>query len=198
MAEAAAALLALWNDVAPELDGPYNDWHAREHVPQRLTVPGMVWARRYGRCGHDNAAPRYLTLYGLRDPEVLESEPYRQLLREPTPMSREMRPALRNLSRWVCTLHHDEGADAGAFLAVRTLPREADGRGALLGLHGAAGRLLAERLDSASPLPWVGAGQAGDVEGHWLLAAAFAHLADAQASAATVYERLPVGRQLSA
>src|SRR5688500_2038945 len=104
MNDQATALLALWNDVGPELDAQYNDWHAHEHVPERLTVPGILWGRRYGRPAEDGA-PRYLTLYGLRDAGVLDSEPYQRLLREPTPMSRAMRPALTNVSRWICTLH---------------------------------------------------------------------------------------------
>ena len=89
MADAATALLALWNDVDPALEADYDDWHAREHVPERLTVPGMAWALRY-RWIAGAAMPRYLTLYGLRDPAVLDGEPYQRLLREPTPASRRM------------------------------------------------------------------------------------------------------------
>jgi hypothetical protein len=196
----ATALLALWNDVVPELDAQYNDWHAVEHVPERLTVPGILWGRRYGRSAA-GVSPRYLTLYGLADAAVLGSEPYRRLLREPTPMSRTMRPALVNVSRWVCRLHEQRGAEAGRWLVVRTLAGPAEASqllesDALVTAPGAVGRLLAERLPDAAPLPWLGGGQGGGIEGDWLVCASFD--SDAAAAATTVsgaeaYERLPVG-----
>ena len=188
MAEPATALLALWNDVDPALAAEYEAWHAVEHVPERLTVPGMRWAYRYGRA----AAPRYLTLYGLRDAGVLEGEAYQRLLREPTPMSRRMRPALQNVSRWVCALTEARGLEQGSHLATWTAGQDdaESARGRLAGTPGARGRLVAQRLPQASPLPWLQAGQDQGIEGHWLLALTFDGPGPAGAA---VYERLPVG-----
>ena len=117
------AVLALWNDVAPELDAEYNEWHANEHVPERLTVPGMLWGRRYQRSG-DSVAPRYLTIYGMRDARVVESEAYRLLLSQPTPMSARMRPHLCNLSRWVCDVCESQKFGASTNMAVWTFDEE--------------------------------------------------------------------------
>ena len=198
MADEATALLALWNDVEPALDSRYNDWHASEHVPERLTVPGMLWGRRYGRAASEGA-PRYLTLYGLRAADVLDSEPYQRLLREPTPVSRTMRPALRHVSRWVCTLHEATGLDHGSELAVWTLAdddkRVRAARDALGEMPGVHGCLLAERLQQASPLPWLQADQDRGIEGRWLLAAAIdaGHRPAGPNAAVSVFARLPVG-----
>ena len=199
MVEAARALLALWNDVDPALDAAYNDWHANEHVPERLTVPGMLWGLRWGRAAGAAQGPRYLTLYGLRDAAVLDSEPYQRLLREPTPMSRRMRPALANLSRWVCDLEEFSPLDRGQQLAVWTLeapPAEPshDYRRSQLETPARA-HLLAHRLPQARALPWLDAGQGRAIEGDWLACVAF----DAGAAqrlprpaGATLYARLPV------
>jgi len=189
MAEAATALLALWNDVEPALDAAYNEWHAREHVPERLTVPGILWARRWGRSAAARM-PRYLTLYGLRNPGVLDGEAYQRLLREPTPMSRRMRPALTNLSRWVCRLVEQGSLDEASHLAAWTLGAEPadDGR--------AAGRLLAERMPHATALPWLQSGQTQPVEGAWLVCMPLdsARVRDPLGPpGAAVYARLPVG-----
>lgn len=191
----ATALLALWNDVDPAQDAAYNDWHAREHVPERLTVPGMAWALRY-RCLNEPAPmPRYLTLYGLRDAAVLDSAPYQRLLAEPTPASRAMRPALRNLSRWVCTLDAQQGIERFAGLAVRTAARDAAEPAAA----SEGGALLrATRIPDAAALPWLAQGQARAVQGDRLLAWAAnpdraAALAQGAWAGATVYTRLPVG-----
>jgi hypothetical protein len=189
MAEPATALLALWNDVDPALDALYNEWHAREHVPERLTVPGIVWARRYGRAAAA-PMPRYLTLYGLRGAAVLDSAPYQRLLREPTPMSRRMRPALTNLSRWVCRLAEPGALDQGSHLVVWTSGAEPADTG------DAADRLVAERLPQAAALPWLQSGQSQPVEGDWLVCLAFEPVPASDPPGppgAAVYARLPVG-----
>ncbi|MBT2324716.1 hypothetical protein J7E62_20445 [Variovorax paradoxus] len=167
MNEVAGAVLALWNDVTPELDAEYNDWHANEHVPERLEVPGMLWGRRYANVD-GSAVPRYLTLYGLRDSQVLESASYQRLLREPTPASARMRPHLCQISRWVCRLHAQGdflGADA---LAVWTFEAEAEARGQARQEESDA--LLAERIPDAAPLPWLSSDQAHTIRGNWLMA----------------------------
>jgi len=161
--ENATALLALWNDVDPALDAAYNDWHAHEHVPERLTVPGILWALRYAASAGaaDAPMPRYLTLYGLRDAQVLSSAPYRRLLEHPTPASRAMRPALRRLSRWVCSLDIDDGIERFPHLALRTT-----GRSAPTPARPAGGALLvATRIPEAAPLPWLAGDQASPIEG---------------------------------
>lgn len=189
MPEAATALLALWNDVDPALDAAYNEWHAREHVPERLTVPGMAWALRYGRIA-DAPMPRYLTLYGLRDVRVLDSPEYRRLLEHPTPASRAMRPALRNLSRWICTLDVQEGIEHFRHIAVRTVWHDAPAPARLSN----SALLVATRIPDAAPLPWLAGGQSRPIEGDRLEGIAYdGSEAAALWPMATHYVRLPTG-----
>lgn len=184
----ATALLALWNDVDPLRDAEYNDWHAHEHVPERLTVPGILWAWRYAHRG-GTEAPRYLTLYGLREAAVTDSMAYRRLLAEPTPASRAMRPALRNLTRWICTLDLDEGVARFRRLAVRTVSRDAP--------HPARAEgnalLIATRIADAAELPWLTGQQARAMEGDRLEGLGGAEPQAAVGwSTAGLYERLPI------
>jgi hypothetical protein len=106
-----------------------------------------------------------------------------------------MRPALRNVSRWVCRLHEQAGVDRGDRLAVWCLANDmAAARAAsdaLANAPGVLGRLLAERLTNASPLPWLQADQDHGIDGNWLLCAA---LDERHAPAdAALHVRLPVG-----
>ncbi|SCK22900.1 hypothetical protein VAR608DRAFT_1788 [Variovorax sp. HW608] len=191
------AVLALWNDVTPELDAEYNDWHANEHVPERLSVPGMLWGRRYRHVG-GAAAPRYLTIYGMQDAEVLESDAYRLLLDRPTPMSARMRPHLGNVSRWVCEVRemHELGTASG--LSVWTFDSGQITGACATGRAGCNhGLLLARRLPQASPLPWLKGGQARSIEGSWLLALGRSDEAAAEIRpipGALIYAPLAVGR----
>lgn len=189
------AVLALWNDVTPEVDADYNAWHADEHVPERLTVPGMLWGRRYRRLG-DGASSRYLTIYGMREAQVLESEAYRRLLSRPTPTSARMRPHLCNVSRWVCDVREALGFFAASHLAVWTFDAEDAAR---LRAGECASRsndlLLAERSIAAAPLPWLTGGQAQAIDGSWLLAVGMPEEALAASEAtrgAMLYGVLPV------
>ncbi|GHC97366.1 hypothetical protein GCM10007320_52040 [Pseudorhodoferax aquiterrae] len=180
----AAALLALWNGVDPAHAAEYERWHAEEHVPERLTVPGMQWARRYAALW-PQPGPRYLTLYGLRDARVLEEDAYQRLLREPTPWSARMRPFLCDISRWVCRLAAPHAGPQGGWLQLHTASaaepacQHAD--------------LLAERLPDAAPLPWLQDSQALVVEGRWLLARGLAQPPACPVPDTLAYAALPVG-----
>lgn len=89
----AAAMLALWNDYPADLAEEYASWHTFEHVPERLTVPGMRAARRYVSASQTET---YFTLYELEDLHVIEHPAYLDLVRNPTPWSLKMR---RHFSR---------------------------------------------------------------------------------------------------
>ncbi|SEB06593.1 DUF4286 family protein [Variovorax sp. YR216] len=165
----AGAVLALWNDVTPEMDAEYNAWHANEHVPERLTVPGMLWGRRYRRLS-DDAAPRYLTIYGMRDARVVESEAYRLLLSQPTAMSARMRPHLCNLSRWVCDVRESQEFGESTHVAAWTFEEEKVARlRAAEHASTSSGLLLGRRSLDAVPLPWLRGDQAHAIEGSWFL-----------------------------
>jgi hypothetical protein len=70
-----------------------NRWFDLDHVPQRLTCPGFFRAERYERvedatAGPGNTpAPRYLNVYYIENPQVLESEAYRRQVAARTPWS---------------------------------------------------------------------------------------------------------------
>jgi hypothetical protein len=203
----ATALLVLWNDVDAGMEAAYHDWHANEHVPERLTVPGILWGRRYADA-QPEGRPRYLTLYGLRDTGVLDSAPYRRLLSHPTPASARMRPALRNLTRWVCTLHDDAPVlplPGDAPLALWTCEDEAAVRAVQAGLRSAQAESRcwrAARLEDAAPLPWLTPGHrsepAAAPSGRWLIGAAWRHEQPASTLGARLYRPLPVAPTMSA
>jgi hypothetical protein len=134
------ALLALWNGFEPARAREYDVWHTREHVPERIGIPGMLGARRY-ECV-DGPLPCYLTLYDLERLDVLTSAPYRRLLDNPTDWSRSMRPGFRDFMRLCCRRTASAGGGTGGWLMAMTFGEIAnpDGEAA----RGCVGRLLAE------------------------------------------------------
>jgi hypothetical protein len=105
------AILLFGNDVHEEARPAYESWHAGHHVPQRLTVPGILGAIRFRAEG--KGSPEYLTLYRLQDADVLESTDYRMLVENPDPPTLAMRHNLTALNRFVATVGPVPGIPAG-------------------------------------------------------------------------------------
>ncbi|MEC8081560.1 MAG: hypothetical protein VX148_08810 [Pseudomonadota bacterium] len=167
-------LLALWNDTDPSKDDEYNDWHVNEHVPERLTVPGMLNAYRYFNAG--NVRYPYFTLYEMQSLEALETPEYKRLLAEPTPWSRRMRQYFKNIRRIVCKgeCAASGSNDCAKDIIVLTVSKaELDGT-TLIDLFqdrlrtSAHSWRLAVEDSSASALPWVQDDQKATAE-HLLL-----------------------------
>jgi hypothetical protein len=127
MAILGTAFLALFNDFDPARDAEYNEWHSREHVPQRLSVPGILRARRYVDRG--DARFPYFTLYEMESAATMQSEPYLHLLDHPTAWSARMRPGFRQFLRIPCTTLASCSDGLGGAIAAWVLEgdaREAD------------------------------------------------------------------------
>jgi hypothetical protein len=57
----------------PMLEEEFNAWYDTEHLAERLAVPGFETALRYVCI---DGAPRYLAMYDLARPDVLDSPAY--------------------------------------------------------------------------------------------------------------------------
>ena len=57
----------------PTLEEEFNAWYDTEHLPERLAVPGFETALRYVCI---DGAPRYLAMYDMTRPDVLDSPAY--------------------------------------------------------------------------------------------------------------------------
>ena len=98
--EAPRTLLVVMSDIRPELEADFVRWYDEEHLPQRLAVPGFMRAARFeagpavfsgGLEMPGEPPPRHLAVYEMTGPEVLESEPYRRLIANPSEWTRRIR-----------------------------------------------------------------------------------------------------------
>ncbi len=109
------AVLAIWNDVAPGGDAEFNHWHTREHVAERVGVPGFLRGRRYAAV---SGGPTYFTLYETESLEILRGGAYVARLNDPTPWSRRVLPLFRNNNRSACRVTQSLGRGVGGTLAT--------------------------------------------------------------------------------
>jgi hypothetical protein len=97
-------LLMVYTDVGPEHEDEFNRWYNEEHIPERLSIPGVLSAARYTAV---QGSPKYLACYELADPEAWRSEAWQYWLNNPTEWSQRMSPSviginyIRNLYRLI-------------------------------------------------------------------------------------------------
>jgi len=110
--------LAIWNDIAPGGDAEFNHWHTREHVPERVGIPGFLRGRRYEAL---SGSPRYFTLYETESAETLSGPAYLARLNEPTPWTRSAIRLFRNNKRTACRVVTTLGQGIGGALGTLDL-----------------------------------------------------------------------------
>ena len=118
MALTGKAFLAIWHDIDPPMQDEYTEWHTREHMPERLSIPGFLLGKRLVR--EDAARYRYGTIYDGHELEVFRSPAYLQRLNNPTVWSNQLQPAFRNFLRIACERLASSGTgDGGALVTIR-------------------------------------------------------------------------------
>lgn len=117
----AAMILAF--DMAPEAQSDFDEWYTREHLPERLSVPGF---RRGTRWSAATGPARYFALYEVEDIGTLSSPAYLERLNNPTPWTTKMMTHFRGMTRGFCTLTASAGRGVGLnALVIRFKPAEA-------------------------------------------------------------------------
>ena len=107
------AFVAIWHDVVAEGKSDYYEWHNREHMPERVGIPGFRRGRRYIA---ERGAPEYLTLYEVDSMEVLTGQDYVNRLNNPTPLTRRAVTHIRNVSRSLCRVAASFGLGQGGLM----------------------------------------------------------------------------------
>jgi hypothetical protein len=124
MALKGAGFLAIWHDIESEGEAQYNLWHTREHMPERLGIPGFERGRR--GVDWNLATHRYFTLYEARSIEVFGSEAYRARLNAPSPWSQRTMPYFTNFVRCACRTAVSLGRGVGGATASIRLTLASD------------------------------------------------------------------------
>jgi hypothetical protein len=111
-----AGILAVWNDIAPEGYEHFERWYNREHLMERVGVPGFRFGRRYEALS--GADRRFFAFYEVDAPDVLSSPAYLGRLDNPTPWTGQAMQSFRDMVRTVCDVRAAAGDLAGAYAVV--------------------------------------------------------------------------------
>ena len=97
-------LMAVFADVPAPYEEEFNRWYDEEHIPERLSIPGVLSAARYTAV---QGGPKYLAFYELSEPEAWHSDAWQYWINNPTEWSKRMSPAvigdtyIRNIYRLI-------------------------------------------------------------------------------------------------
>ncbi|MBD3848309.1 hypothetical protein IED13_21640 [Bosea sp. SSUT16] len=125
-----SAFLAIWHDIAEGGHEAYIEWHTREHMPERLSIPGF----RTGKRLHAPQAARHVfgTIYAADDVEVFRSPAYLERLNHPTRWTAEIAPSFQNFLRVACDRVASAGTGDGGSMATLRFDFAEAGSGAVL------------------------------------------------------------------
>ena len=119
-------LLMVYCDVPPEVEDEFNRWYNEEHIPERLSIPGVLSAARYEAI---EGGPKHLACYELSEPEAWHSPEWQYWLDNPTPWSQRMSPSvvattyIRNLYRLIYPAGVDQGTSDAEMAPVLLVGR---------------------------------------------------------------------------
>jgi hypothetical protein len=106
-------------DVDPSDEADFNRWYDREHLEERVAIPGFLEARRYvAHPPGTKGCPKYLCLYSTADFDVLDSATYRSVLANPTEWSTRTMARFKNMIRAVARITISRGTGRGAALGL--------------------------------------------------------------------------------
>lgn len=121
---AGTGMLMTSMDIDAAHEREFNQWYDREHLAERVAIPGFNEARRYVAV---DAAPKYLGLYSTENFDVLDSDAYRTALANQTAWSKTNIGRFQNMLRSVARITVSRGQGRGAALGlVRIRPQERD------------------------------------------------------------------------
>jgi hypothetical protein len=116
MSLAGLGAVCIWHDLLPEARDDFHQWHNREHMPERVGIPGFRRGRRYVAV---ESTPEYFNLYEADSAEVLGGQDYLNRLNAPTEWTRQVVPSFRNVSRSICRVVYTDGVGQGAFILTQ-------------------------------------------------------------------------------
>lgn len=115
MSLSGSGVIAIWNDITDEGRANFYEWHDREHIPERVGIPGFLRGRRYIAL---SGTPEYFTLYEVQHKSVLTGADYLARLNSPTEWTTRSVQHFRNTSRSLCDVEVSLGAGSGGFIGT--------------------------------------------------------------------------------
>jgi hypothetical protein len=108
--------MLIWNNIDDGFDGDFNEWYSRQHLHERVSLPGFIRARRFRAI---DAEHKYLAMYETESSAAMSSEQYLRSVNNPLPSTRLMISHFKDWTRTVQIVQDQYGDDGGVLAAIR-------------------------------------------------------------------------------
>jgi hypothetical protein len=115
MALLGSAVVAIWNGIKPEARSDFYEWHSREHMLERVAIPGFLRGRRMIA---ERGQPEWFTLYEVDRPATLAGADYLARLNAPTVWTRRVVQSFTDVTRSLCRTKFTTGEGVGGSMAT--------------------------------------------------------------------------------
>jgi hypothetical protein len=124
MALMGTAMLVTWTEVPARIERDYNEWYNREHLDERVALPGFTRARRYVSAAGQRR-PKYFATYEALSIAALTSPEYLARLANQTPWSQRIMARFTRFHRLTPRITVDRTSDGfgGAVAVMRFFPK---------------------------------------------------------------------------
>jgi hypothetical protein len=112
--------VTIWNGIREEGRNEFFGWHNREHILERVEVPGFNRGRRYIAVPDTEiaTAPEFFTFYEVDDVRVLAEGPYLERLAAPTDWTRRAVPFFTETARALTRVGFTSGLGQGGIIGT--------------------------------------------------------------------------------
>ena len=79
-----SAILVNWGGIVESKEADYNSWHSKEHMPERIALPGFLRGCRAIGISETNVNHKYFMMYEAERKDVFVSRKYLERLNNPS------------------------------------------------------------------------------------------------------------------
>ena len=113
-----SAVLVNWGGIVEEKDIEYNEWHSKEHMPERISLPGFLRGLRAVGIPGTNINHKYVMMYEAERKEVFTSKKYLERLNNPTKWTKEILSHYLSPSRTICSVISTKSIGVGGYFST--------------------------------------------------------------------------------
>ena len=113
-----SAVLVNWGGIVKSKEKEYNEWHSKEHMPERISLPGFLRGLRAVGISGTDLNHKYFMMYEAEQKEVFVSTKYLERLNNPTEWTKEILSNYLSPSRTICSVISSKSIGIGTFLST--------------------------------------------------------------------------------
>ncbi len=112
------AVLVNWGGIVEDKEIEYNEWHSKEHMPERISLPGFFRGLRAVGISGTHLNHKYFMMYEAERKEVFTSRKYLERLNNPTEWTKKILSNYLCPSRTICSVISSKSTGIGVYLST--------------------------------------------------------------------------------